>query len=309
MLHLILFIAFQTLTGISGSPASINTTNKIQLLSSDGSATALSYFNTTPESPDGQRIVYMKFDTNTETSKQKNPGSLWVFDKNTQRHHEICRVNWLPTPHNAAMAQWVDDRHIAFMEGHHVKVVEIDDGNIIMGPVKGHIGHTSHQKKILLNLDEDDGPWEQGVYQIDVFTGERRLIIRPKDFVNYAERMGMETDPVEEWKTLHAQWSPNGKKIALRLDVKKDGTEKERILVSLNTDGSVIRIFGPKPMHFLWFDNHTFLGHDHQVDDGQPNNRSLRRWDQDGKFVETLAGPGNHLGAAPGRWWFASESW
>ena len=62
-------------------------------------------------------------------------------------------------------------------------------------------------------------------------------------------------------------------------------------------------------MHFAWYDNESIMGHDNQIEDGNLNDRSLRRWDLDRNFIETLAGPGNHLGATEDRQYFGSESW
>jgi hypothetical protein len=53
----------------------------------------------------------------------------------------------------------------------------------------------------------------------------------------------------------------------------------------------------------------SIMGHDNQIDDGMPNDKSCRRWDLEGNFIETLSGPGNHLGASFDKQLFASESW
>ncbi|MCF8380778.1 MAG: hypothetical protein K9H49_14485 [Bacteroidales bacterium] len=51
------------------------------------------------------------------------------------------------------------------------------------------------------------------------------------------------------------------------------------------------------------------MGHDNQIDDGLANDFSARRWDLDGNVIETLAGPGNHLGVSGDNIYYASESW
>ena len=79
--------------------------------------------------------------------------------------------------------------------------------------------------------------------------------------------------------------------------------------MTMDIDGGDVRYFGPKPMHFAWFDNETIMGHDNQVTDRKLDDRSLRRWDRNRKFIETLAGVGNHLGATADRRYFGSESW
>jgi hypothetical protein len=103
-------------------------------------------------------------------------------------------------------------------------------------------------------------------------------------------------------------YSPDGSKIAMRLDVGL-GDEAYKHLVTMNRSGGDIHFFGPKPMHFAWYDNSSIMGHDNQVNDGIPNDKSARRWSLDAEYIETLAGPGNHLAASFSRECFASESW
>ena len=110
-----------------------------------------------------------------------------------------------------------------------------------------------------------------------------------------------------EWKILHLMYSPDGSKIALRLDVGDD--EIHKYLVTMNRSGGDIHFFGPKPMHFAWYDNSSIMGHDNQINDRMPNDKSARRWSLDAEYMETLAGPGNHLAASLNRELFASESW
>jgi len=86
-------------------------------------------------------------------------------------------------------------------------------------------------------------------------------------------------------------------------------SEREKFLATFDRDGNDPVLFGPKPMHFFWYDDETVMGHDHRTPDGKPNNRKVRRWTRTGDFVETLAGPGNHLGASDDRSSYASDTW
>lgn len=91
--------------------------------------------------------------------------------------------------------------------------------------------------------------------------------------------------------------------------VGRERQELYKLLLTMNRDGSEPVKFGPKPMHFSWFDDKSIAGHDNQIDDGHPNDKSVRRWDRRGKFLETLAGYGNHLSFSPDREFYATESW
>ena len=71
-------------------------------------------------------------------------------------------------------------------------------------------------------------------------------------------------EEITTWKILHLMYSPDGSKIAMRLDVGSGG-EIHKHLVTMNKNGGDIHYFGPKPMHFAWYDNPSIIGHDNQI--------------------------------------------
>ena len=115
--------------------------------------------------------------------------------------------------------------------------------------------------------------------------------------------------PVEDWRILHCQYSPNGKKISFRLDAGR--LERLRLLGLCNIDGSDFKIQN-KALHFMWYDNESIIGHIRYGEHGEylPPEKKwlLRRWSPNGKYIETM-GPGeNNLALSPIRDCFVSET-
>ena len=267
---------------------------------------SFSYYNTTPESPDGSKISYVKFlDTPREDRSEKVPAELWVCDNDLSNHQKVINLKDLAV-HNGARAQWIDNHTIAYQDDS-IRVVNLD-GEALVKAVSGRIGHAPYNGKILYAAYAPETNYST-IYEYNI---KKDTIQELANVINFGDLEKKFPDekliPVSEWRILHLQYNQNGSKIAFRLDV-GPRNEKYKHLVSMDLNGDNVHFFGSKPMHFYWYDNDTFMGHDHQVNDGMPDNKTLRRWDQDGKFIENLAGVGNHLGAAYDRQLFASESW
>ena len=271
-----------------------------------GAVTSLSYYNTTPESPSGQAVPYALFDRPPESPKQPGGGSLWICRPDGTDHQRVVCIESL-TVHNAACQQWVDERTIAYQDGRRVHVVGLD-GQAKIEPVPGLLEHESHEGKVLVSLRRDEPGTLPGACEVDIRTGQRVRICTPADFAIFRDRFPADYRPdPADWQVLHLQYNPSGTRMAMRFDMGPG--EPFRYVMTCDLDGGNPACFGPKPMHFVWFDDETLMGHDHQVRNGLPDDRHLRRYRPDGSAVETLAGPGNHLGASPDRDLFASESW
>jgi len=208
--------------------------------------------------------------------------------------------------HNGARAQWVDNQTIAYQDDK-IRVVHLD-GTAVIAPVDGKIGHHPHNGKIVYSAIDPETNLST-IYEINIKTGRKSVLGNVMDFKALSNQLnGPEIEDTKNWRILHLQYSPDGSKIAFRMDVGPSG-ERDKQLVTMDINGDNVHYFGPKPMHFLWYDNDSIMGHDNQIADKKPNDKSLRRWDQDRNFIETLAGPGNHLGATENRTCFGSDSW
>jgi hypothetical protein len=266
-----------------------------------------SYYNTTPESPDGSLICYVKILTAQRDRYTQLKGELWVCNANLTGHKKVTELENFQV-HNGVHAQWINNKTIAFFENGKIRVVNLK-GEDQIPPINAQdIGHAPLGDKILFSrISEETNYWT--VYECDVTNGEKTEIADASTFADIVNHFSSaDFNEMTEWKIIHLQYSPDGSKIAMRVGVGSGG-EQHNHLVTMNKSGGDIRFFGPKPMHFAWYDNSSIMGHDNQIDDGKPNNRNARRWTLNAEFIETLAGAGNHLAASDNRELFASESW
>jgi hypothetical protein len=268
--------------------------------------TSFGYYNTTPESPDGSKIAYTKFLSSPKNDRAEQvPAEIWICSTALSEHKKVADINALAV-HNGARIQWLDNRSFAY-EDDSIRVIDTE-GTPLIKAVKGRIGHESCQGKILYAAN-DPGTQLSTIYEYDI---PGRQIIKLGDVMDFKEVTdhypSENLREVSNFNILHLQYSQNGKKIAFRLDIGLSN-EKYKHLVIMNKDKTAIRYFGPKPMHFSWFDNESIVGHDNQIDDNYPNDKSARRWDLERNVIETLSGTGNHLGASFDRQLYASETW
>jgi hypothetical protein len=266
-----------------------------------------SYYNTTPESPDGSLISYVKILSNQRDRYTTLTGELWICNTNLTGHKKVTDLNNFQV-HNGVNAQWVNNKTIAFLDDGKIRVVNLKGEDQIPAINAADIGHHPHDEKILFSrVAEETNYWT--VYECDISNGETTQIADASTFADIVNHFSSaDFNEMTEWKIIHLQYSPDASKIAMRVSVGSGG-EHHNHLVTMNRGGGDIRFFGPKPMHFAWYDNSSIMGHDNQIDDGKPNNKNARRWTLDTEFIETLSGTGNHLAASDNRELFASESW
>jgi hypothetical protein len=269
-------------------------------------SSSFSYYNTSPESPDGNKIAYTKFLSMPKVKRsEKVSAEIWVCNADLTDHKKVVELNPLGV-HNGAMVQWVDNNSFAYQDDS-IRVVDLD-GNFLIKAVSGSIGHKTLNGRFLYSA-ENTKTQLSTIYEFNVKNQQINQLGDVLDFQKVVELYPSdELREIKDMGILHLQYSPEGKKIAFRFDF-GSRDEQHKHLVTMNIDGSDIRYFGPKPMHFAWYDNESIMGHDNQIDDGMPNDRSGRRWDLERKYIETLSGIGNHLGASEDRMLFASESW
>ena len=265
-----------------------------------------SYYNTSPENPDGTMISYVKILTTQNNRYDDLSGELWVCNADLTDHKMIVELKDFQV-HNGVNAQWVDNKTIAYFDDGYINVVNLKGKEQVPDIRAASIGHAPYDEKILFSrISEETNYWT--IYECDISNGEITEIADASTFKDIGNHFSsVDFVEMKEWKIIHLMYSPGGSKIALRLDL-GDG-ETMNHLVTMNKSGGDIHFFGSKPMHFAWYDNESIMGHDNQINDRKTNDKSARRWTLDAEFIETLAGPGNHLAASSDRELFASESW
>lgn len=272
----------------------------------EGNST-FSFYNTSPESPDGTMIVYVKILTEQNTRYQSLKGELWVCNVNLLEHRKVTNLDNFIS-HNGVEAQWIDNNTIIFFDDGLIKAVNLQGQTVIPSFEAFSIGHEPNGSKFLYSKISDYTSFYT-IFEFDLLNNTNRIIADSSNFSELINQFNIsELRPMDDWRIRHLKYSPDGSKIAFRIDVGAN-TTTDRHIVSMNIDGEEIEYFGVKPMHFDWYDNNSIMGHDDIVDDGLPNDQSTRRWTLNGEFIETLAGPGNHLSASTDRNIFATESW
>jgi len=264
-----------------------------------------SYYNTTPENPDGSKIAYVKFlSFPAHDRSEKVPAEIWVCNSDLTGHQKLIRTKNIAV-HNGARVQWIDNRTLAY-EDDSIRIIGLDgESSAVMS---GRIGHHPHNGRILYSAEDGESKLAT-IYEYNVRQQQRNVLGNALDFKAVAGLYPSGSlREAADFGILHLQYNPDGGSIAFRLDI-GPSNEHYRHLVTMNYDKGNIRFFGPKPMHFAWYDNESIMGHDNQIDDSMPDDKSGRRWDLNRNYIEILSGTGNHLGASDDRLYYASESW
>ncbi|OQB15593.1 MAG: hypothetical protein BWY15_00305 [Firmicutes bacterium ADurb.Bin193] len=276
-------------------------------VSPEGRMAEHGYFGTCPESPDGKLIAYVLYDNKPAPDAGLSAG-LYICDSDLTNHRkirDIAETNW----EDGSYQIWVDNNHIAYMDmadGGKTYIVNIN-GEVAYGPYEGYLGHgDAPDGAIPLWVDKTKYPngsnlGPNGIY---IFKDGKitKAVDLEKDFGWLkAELEG--SDNTDDWYMYHAELSPGGTHLAIRLDTGKDMQN----LLTCKIDGTDVKLFpGKKPLHQQWYDDSTLFGHDNYW-----NNlpyQAGRRWDRDGNVLETLSGVGCHLGISPDKRYLASET-
>ncbi|MBX7120555.1 MAG: hypothetical protein K1X42_00350 [Opitutaceae bacterium] len=311
-------VAFAVFSALAVLPAPSHARGAFTLerVSLQNQTAQIGSFGTSPESPDGSAILYVAYDNPPVAgSKGGSPGSLYICTPDLRNHakvRDIKRVHW----HDGAHQVWLDNDTLAYMDSvpgrGFLTYVISKNGDLVAGPFEAYIGHgDTPNASVLLAVDKDhyrkgSALGANGLYLYQAGS-VRKVVDLVRDLGPLKDRF-KDPKPPEEWSIGHAQLSTNGSYISIRLEPGK-GLE---CIVTCKSDGSDARLFASrvKPLHQQWYDDSTLFGHERGSPipaDGGPILRA-KRWDRDGRFLEILAGPGNHMGISPDRKYLVSEN-
>ncbi len=281
-------------------------------VSPEGSLACIGSYDVSPESPDGKRIVYVRFTQNPKDAGG-NLWAVWCCLRDLSEQTKVIDVKNIRL-HNGGGIAWVDNKRIqltASLDGKPSGATIINiNGKIEFGPCYGmDVLHEPVNGKVLMYSQGDRAQFGRGLFVLDTATWKVSKVCDARDFVKYAGRMPDMKDPAY-WVITHPTWSKDGSTIALCLQSNKPKAPIGEFLFSFRPDFTDVVFFGKKPMHFNWYDGHdSIFGNDREVQDGLENDNSIRRWTRDGKWIETLAGAATHNTMSPDKRWFAGESW
>lgn len=296
---------------------SVNGQSKIEehRVGPNGMSSVFSFYNTCPENPSGKLLAYVRCVKEPYGREEFVPGELWVCNIDLTQHKKLTNINGT-VAHNGVEAQWIDDHRIAFFDQGIIRIISANNGHDLLKEkiVCSGLGHYPHGNSILYDIYGGKGIDGPGIYELDVNTFKHKLILSNDDIAKIGLPSFIPTQkvaPVAQWRALHCQYSPNGKKIAFRLDV---GPFEEGQLQGIcNRDGSGLKIM-VQTLHSIWYDDESMVGHLRYEKTGEkPSDLSQRftlvRVDLDGNIIQRSPTPrGNHLGISPDKQWFASET-
>ncbi|HMR85398.1 MAG TPA: hypothetical protein PKE30_19775 [Niabella sp.] len=286
-----------------------------QQVGRDDASTIFAYYNTTPESPDGKTIAYVRCKAEPVPGKPKVPAELWVCDRDLQQHRKVADIAGINV-HDGAEAQWVDNDRIALFDDRKIRIIHIRSGKDLLQKelLAAEIGHDTHNGKVLYSICEGKVPGEPAIYELDCNTQQVRTVLKVKDLATLPVPSFMNKDslyPLMQWQLSHLQYSPDGKKICFRIEM---GPGSNNILLGIcDVDGSNLKAW-MKPLHFVWYDNETIAGHYSNAPDGKrpepkESRYTLNLWDLNGNMVKKMMTPlGNHLAISPDKTRFVSET-
>jgi len=258
------------------------------------------YFHVCPESPDGKWIVYCSF-PNGPFPETAGPCDVVICDRKGKNHKIIgSAIN--ASQHNGARAMWIDNKHIIYTSEGKVHKVNIETGKTesFTGMIDNYSSITN--KVLFPSKEGNKAGLEGGAWSLDIESGELEHLIDFDDLQPFSPLDGIEITP-ESSRFAHTYWSPDASKIAFAIF---NGSPLEAYIFLADPDGSNIKYWGPKAMHWTFFDNNSFFGHDDKRD---KKDKYMRRWDFEGNIIETIAGVGCHGTISPNGEWIVTESW
>ena len=265
-------------------------------ISIDGAPHAVHhYFQQCPESPNGTRVAY-------SVLREDGRTDVYVCRTDGSEQRLVATVGG-QSAHMGASTTWIDDRTLAFADVASFRVHLADLGTGQTRVLEGSVGEYSPVNgKIVFHSPGKTLP--RGIYDLDVETGARRLLIGMDDVEPFADTMRKPFLP-QQWRLDHPYWSPDATKLTFQIKADTHSNPEGDFSFCARADGSDIRYICPKPMHVYWWDNESISGHDWAV----KRDKHLRRWNLEGQMIEEVAGHGCHGAVSPDQEWVATESW
>jgi hypothetical protein len=279
-------------------------------------STAISIYDTSPESPDGKHICFIKYSEVVRDGHRGVPvmTDVMIQNRETGQTRKIYQASC--NNHNGVNAIWINNSLIAFQVGMFKDFVlwDINTNKSVFGLIEGELGHKSFGNILYFSicnsrrLTIDDTrtplvPEREGIHRLDCLTGEITRVVGKAELIE-AFAAQNPTVPKTEAKILHVESNPANDKIMFdyRYPLPADkGWESIHGFVFANGIG--IRWVKERPMHAVWFDDTDMFG----VDTHDPE-KNFYRYDLLGKKLEMLGGRSTHVGASPDRQWYIGES-
>lgn len=264
---------------------------KLHRLTPPDAFCSFSGYSTSPENADGSLIAYTVFPEKPSDDRWGKRAEIWVCDRDGKNHRKLADVA-NDNVHNGAEVNWIDDtfataRNVEVGEDVGSVVLNMRTGEVVHGPYVGlSIIHEAANGLAIGMVNREDGPMAEGIWTVDVRTGETTHLLSKRDLLPWKDKMKAGSGDVEDWGISHPEWSPSGKYFAFVLFHNwKNGYQ-----FFYTADGEFHEYFGGKLSHPNWVDDeHVFGGHR-----GKTVLAKL-----DGTIVQTVGGPSAHPALSP----------
>ncbi|OQB15203.1 MAG: hypothetical protein BWY15_00573 [Firmicutes bacterium ADurb.Bin193] len=277
----------------------------------DNRTSLFGYFGTSPESPDGSKIVYVAYDEDPG-KKSKTSGELYICNADLTNHvkiRDIYNAGW----HNGVSAIWLDNNTIAYndrADGDSVPSTYIinTNGELLYDPIEGVVGHGEiYDRTLPLLVDIIHYPNGSKLGPNGVYTFKDGVITQIIDMerdIKPLSNIFNDAVNAKNWTLTHAQMNRSGTHLAIRITT----TTNTNYLITFKTDGTDIKNFGTNPLHWQWYDDDTFFGVHQAKIGGRPGNGMVEHWDGDADFIAQLGGKGNHVSMSYDREYIATDN-
>ena len=188
-------------------------TDKTLYRVSDGTGPSVhACYDICPESPDGTRVVYFRFENDAP-----GPGDIVLHERQAGGHHTIGRSP-RGTTHAGARQQWADPERVLWSEvdvvGPHVMVYALPGDTLqpldgACDTVSAEHNRTLYHSSLLREFGWD--PSEEAVWSLDLATGNvDTFIIREQALEAHPHVDGLVPEQMRFW---HSRWSPDGSQL------------------------------------------------------------------------------------------------
>lgn len=257
-------------------------------------------YATSPENADGSLISYTKFPDKPTDGKWGKDAEIWVCDRDGTNHSKVADVA-NDNVHNGAEVNWIDKtfataRNVKVGDAVGSAVLNMRTGEVVHGPYVGlNILHETVNGLAIGMVTREDGPMAEGIWTVDVRTGQTEHLLSKRDLLPWKDRMKRGSDDIDDWGISHPEWSPSGKYFAFVLF----HNWKRGYQFFYTADGEFHAFFGEKLSHPNWYDDDHVFG-------GRGKRTVLAKLD--GTVLRTVAGPSAHPALSPDKKWITTET-
>lgn len=300
----------------SGQPIPKDFAPFVQPLYNGEESTALSIFDTNPESPDGKHVILVRYKKIVQGGHEGPEVMAELMVKNRITHVLKKITDVEVTNHNGSNAFWLNNTLLATQVEHlqSFEVFDVATGQSVFGKIEGELGHKASSGKIFFSRcngrklanHPNRKPYtssEEGIWCLHSSNGALQKIVSKTTIIDAftAQNPNITGNDVQ---LLHVDPNTKGDKILFDYRHKKvpASARHEQLQGFVEANGNNSRWIPKRPMHVVWYDNATMMG----VDTEDPE-KKVFKYDLYGKELALLAGPACHLGAAPNRQWYAGE--